>query len=107
MKFYEVQQALEAGKKIRLKSKPDEILYMGKITKYNGELEPSLIREQNGDWSHTDLYGRWELFADDWEIIDNIPTNPITDDLQDQINMLKNKLYTLIEEVEKLKKVYG
>jgi len=72
MKFYEVQPALEEGKKIRRQSNPDVIIYMGKINTFDGTRIPSLMREKDGDPSHSDIYGRIELFADDWEIVEDI-----------------------------------
>lgn len=74
MDIGEAIKALKEGKKIRRASNPNVILYVDKIGQFfTTDTIPSLIREENGEWRHSDLYGRLELFAEDWEVIEDIP----------------------------------
>ncbi len=107
MKFYEVQKALEEGKKVRRNGMPNNqcILLVSFITMDNTKC--TYIRTTTGNIGSDKLYHftYGDLIAEDWEIVEDIQkvennTSEIIADLQDQINYLKKEVNILKANVQ-------
>jgi hypothetical protein len=98
MDFGDALKAIKEGKKVRRVSNPNVILYKGEIGQFfSTETLPSLIREENGKWEHSDLYGRRELFGDDWEIVEDVPAKTDRKEIHKTFSQLCEKANSQIQ----------